>query len=78
LLAFGATARAVAETLHPHKMCTYLYDLASRFTSFYEQCPVLRAEDEATRRSRLWLCDLTARTLAQGLTLLGIEAPSRM
>jgi arginyl-tRNA synthetase len=78
LLAVGATARAVAETLHPHKMCTYLYDLASRFTSFYEQCPVLRAEDEATRRSRLWLCDLTARTLAQGLTLLGIEAPSRM
>ncbi len=78
LLAFGAVPHAVAESLQPHRMCTYLFDLASRFTTFYEQCPVLRAEDVATRRSRLLLCDLTARTLARGLDLLGIDAPEQM
>jgi len=75
---FGAVVAEVAETLEPHRLCGYLYELAGAFTSFYEQCPVLRAPDEASRRSRLALCDLTARVLARGLNLLGIEAPERM
>ncbi|HKQ70559.1 MAG TPA: arginine--tRNA ligase, partial [Polyangiaceae bacterium] len=78
LLAFQSAAFGVAETLHPHKLCTYVYNLASRFTAFYEHCPVLKAEDTPTRESRLSLCDLTANVLAKGLDLLGIEAPNQM
>lgn len=78
LLRFGAVVAEVAETLEPHRLCGYLYELAGAFTGFYEKCPVLRAPDEASRRSRLALCDLSARVLARGLDLLGIEAPERM
>jgi len=78
LLGFPAAVRHAAETSHPHRLCGYLFDLAQTFTSFYEACPVLRADDEATRAGRLVLCDLTARTLSAGLDLLGIEAPERM
>jgi arginyl-tRNA synthetase len=78
LLGFGDAVVAVAEHLQPHRLCTYLFDLAQAFTSFYESCPVLRAPDEATRASRLALCELTARVLQRGLDLLGIEAPDRM
>jgi arginyl-tRNA synthetase len=56
----------------------YLFDLATAFTGFFETCPVLKAPDEASRASRLALCDLTARVLARGLDLLGIAAPQRM
>jgi arginyl-tRNA synthetase len=69
---------AVVDTLQPHRLCTYVFELAQAFTTFYEQCPVLRAPDEATRSSRLALCDVTARTIALALDLLGIEAPDRM
>jgi arginyl-tRNA synthetase len=62
----------------PHRLCTYLYELAGTFTAFYEGCPVLRADDPVERDSRLELCALTARVLATGLGLLGIEAPERM
>jgi arginyl-tRNA synthetase len=58
-------------------MCTYLFDLAQSFTSFYEACPVLKAEP-STRAFRLRLCEQTARVLAKGLGVLGIEAPERM
>jgi arginyl-tRNA synthetase len=75
---FGAAVEEVGATLQPHKLCAYLYDLASAFTSFYEACPVLKADDEATRASRLAMCDLVGRVLARGLELLGIEAPERM
>ena len=71
---------AVADTLEkysPHRLCTYLYELATAFTSFYEHCPVLKA-DEPTRTSRLVLCDVTARVMARGLELLGIDAPEQM
>jgi arginyl-tRNA synthetase len=78
LLSFGTAVQAVADSLQPHRLCTYLFDLASVFTTFYEQCPVLRAEGEEQRASRLLLSELTARVLAEGLDLLGIEAPSRM
>lgn len=77
LLGFEPVVRQTAETAQPHRLCGYLFDLAQAFTSFYEACPVLKA-DEATRASRLVLCDLTARTLRTGLGLLGIEAPDRM
>jgi arginyl-tRNA synthetase len=81
-LALSGFAPAVAETverLAPHRLCGYLFELAQAFTSFYDACPVLRDDvDAATRASRLALCEVTARTLATGLGLLGIEAPQRM
>lgn len=69
---------AVASDLHPHTLCTYLYELATDFMRFYESCSVLQAADDATRLSRMRLCDLTARTLKLGLGLLGIEVLERM
>jgi arginyl-tRNA synthetase len=68
----------VSESLNPHRLSGALFRLAMTFTSFYERCQVLKAEDDERRRSRLMLCDLSARTLRQGLALLGIEAPDRM
>jgi arginyl-tRNA synthetase len=58
-------------------LCNYLYELAGKFTSFYENCPVLKADD-VSRASRLALCDLTARVLRQGLDVLGIETVEQM
>ena len=78
LLNFGITLEAVADEYRPNYLCNYLYDLAGKFTSFYEQCPVLKAEDDATRASRLGLCELTARVLKQGLETLGIETVEQM
>jgi arginyl-tRNA synthetase len=77
LLGFASATANVADSLQPHRLCTYLFTLATRFSSFYEQCPVLNAAPEM-RASRLMLCELSARTLAKGLNLLGIEAPERM
>lgn len=68
----------VAENLLPNFLCDYLYDLAGKFMTFYETCPVLQAKDDGTRLSRLQLCDLTARTLKLGLGLLGIPTLERM
>ena len=78
LLGFGGAVTEAAETLRPHRLCGYLYDLATAFSAFFEACPVLRAPGDATRDSRLALCGLTARGLASGLGLLGIQAPERM
>jgi arginyl-tRNA synthetase len=78
LLSFESAVESVAESLHPHKLCTYLFGLAGAFTSFYEQCPVLKAETDEQRRSRLLLSELSARVLVRGLGLLGIDAPDRM
>jgi arginyl-tRNA synthetase len=78
VLGFDAAVQETVETYSPHRLCTYLYDLASTYTAFYEACPVLKAPDEATRTSRLALCLLTARVLERGLGLLGIDAPERM
>jgi arginyl-tRNA synthetase len=72
---------ALQETLvdfRPNQLTSYLFDLANRYSTFFEECPVLKAPDEATRDSRLLLCDLTARTIKQGLALLGIEVVERM
>ena len=78
LLGLGGVVASVADTLQPHRLCTYLFGVATRFNTFFDQCSVLKADDAATRRSRLALADLTARVLARGLDLLGIEAPDRM
>ncbi|MDX2381479.1 MAG: DALR anticodon-binding domain-containing protein, partial [Acidimicrobiia bacterium] len=77
LLAYPSAIVATLDTYSPHRLCTYLYDLSSDFTAFYEHCPVLKADD-ATRASRLALSDLTARVLEHGLGLLGIDVPERM
>ena len=77
LLNFGLTLEAVAEEYRPNFLCNFLFELAGKFTSFYENCPVLKADD-ATRASRLALCDLTARVLKQGLDVLGIETVEQM
>ncbi len=78
VLGFGTAVAESVERASPHRLCAYLYDLASDFTAFYEHCPVLRAEEASIRASRLLLCDVTARVLALGLGLLGIEAPEQM
>jgi arginyl-tRNA synthetase len=78
LFGVGRAVTDVAATLQPHRLCGYLFDLATAFTRFYETCPVLKAEDAAIRASRLALVDLTRKALARGLGLLGIEAPDRM
>jgi arginyl-tRNA synthetase len=78
ILGFGDAVAASLETYSPHKLCSYLFELASTFTGFYEHCPILRAPTPGTRSSRLALCALTAAVLRQGLELLGIEAPERM
>lgn len=74
---FGEVVGGVAADLQPHKLCTYLFELATAMSAFYEACPVLSAEGEV-RTSRLALCAAVRRVLATGLGLLGIEAPDQM
>jgi arginyl-tRNA synthetase len=78
LLGFGAVVEQVADTAEPHRLCAHLFETASLFTAFYEQCPVLRAPDQATRDSRLALCAAALRVLTTGLRLLGVPLPDRM
>jgi len=78
LLRFPHVVDQVARSLEPHRLCTFLYELASAYHKFYETCPVLREGDDAVKNSRLRLGDLTARTLEQGLGLLGIQVVERM
>ncbi|HBV9685772.1 TPA: arginine--tRNA ligase [Klebsiella variicola] len=78
LLQFEETLSVVAREGTPHVMCAYLYDLAGLFSGFYEHCPILSAESEETRNSRLKLALLTAKTLKLGLDTLGIETVERM
>ena len=78
LAAFADVIADVTDTLEPHRLCTYLYELAGAYTSFYEACPVLKAATAEQRSSRLALCALTAATLERGLGLLGISVPARM
>ncbi|HBC5064827.1 TPA: arginine--tRNA ligase [Proteus mirabilis] len=78
LVQFDETITQVAREGTPHVMCAYLYDLAQSFSGFYENCPILSAEDDNVRQSRLKLARLTAITLKQGLETLGIETVDRM
>jgi arginyl-tRNA synthetase len=78
LLSFGAMVTQLGETTEPHRLCAYIFDVASLFTTFYEECPVLKAESESLRISRLALCALTLDVLALGLELLEVPVPERM
>jgi arginyl-tRNA synthetase len=77
LLQLEGAINEVATDLFPNRLCLYLFELSQKFNVFYDECPVLTA-DEPQRTSRLVLCDLTARTLKLGLNLLGIEVLDRM
>jgi len=77
LLLFTETLKNVAKDLKPHLLCNYLYELAVKFSSFYEHCPILKSEEQI-KQSRLALSDLSAKVLSQGLTLLGIEHPRKL
>ncbi|GAB3438853.1 arginine--tRNA ligase [Streptomonospora sediminis] len=78
LLGFGPAVAQVGDTLQPHRLCAYLFELAQAFTGFFEHCPVLQAEDPAVRQSRFALIAATLRTLVTGLDLLGVRAPDQM
>ena len=77
LAQFGEILPMILDDHRPNLLCNYLYELAGAFHSFFESCPVLKAEEPA-RSTRLLLCDTTARVLAKGLELLGIGVPERM
>lgn len=78
LLQYPGVLDSVADSLEPHRLCTYLRTLAEEFSRFFGQCPVLKAPDDATRNARLRLCRLAGRTLEDGLTTLGLVPVERM
>ncbi|MCE5164020.1 arginine--tRNA ligase [Plesiomonas sp. PI-19] len=78
LMQFEEAVYSVVREGEPHLMCAYLYELAGLFSSFYEACPILNSDDQDVRNSRLKLSSLTAKTLKQGLDLLGIQTVDRM
>jgi arginyl-tRNA synthetase len=78
LLRFEEAIELSTVDFRPNLLTTYLFDLANAYSTFFEQCPVLKAPDAATRDSRLLLCDLTARTIKLGLSLLGIDVVEQM
>ena len=78
LLRFSAALDMTVADYRPNQLTSYLFDLANRYSTFFEQCHVLRAPNETLRQSRLLLCDLTARTIQKGLELLGIEVVEKM
>ncbi|MFI1718055.1 arginine--tRNA ligase [Streptomyces litmocidini] len=75
---FGELVAEAAVEYAPHKLAAYLYQLASHYTTFYSECPVLKADTPEQVENRLFLCELTARTLHQGMALLGIRTPERL
>ncbi|MER8225933.1 arginine--tRNA ligase [Streptomyces sp. NPDC094143] len=75
---FAETVAEAAREYAPHKLAAYLYQLASLYTTFYDKCPVLKAETPEQVENRLFLCDITARTLHRGMALLGIRTPERL
>ena len=78
LLRFGDVVAEVGATYEPHRLAGYLFELAQSFSAFYEHCPVLKAELDEVKESRLTLCAVVLRVMTMGLDLLGIEAPERM
>ncbi|MFT5840128.1 MAG: arginyl-tRNA synthetase, partial [Flavobacteriales bacterium] len=79
LMQYIEAIKQVSSDGTPHVLCTYIYELASLFMSFYEACPILKeGTDEQTKNSRLMLAQLTAKTLQSGLDLLGIETMEKM
>ena len=77
MLGFDEAVEAVAKSTRPHFLCDYLFSLAQAYSTFYANCPVLKAEPEV-RATRLQLCRAVAQTLKQGLDLLGIEVVEEM
>lgn len=77
LLQLSEVLKNIEQDLLPNRLCEYLYELSKKFNKFYEECDVLKAE-ETQKSSRLILCDITARTLKLGLSLLGIQVLERM
>ena len=77
LLSFPEALEATLNTVQPHRLANYLFDVAQRFTSFYEACPVLSVDGDL-RAERIALCRATAQVLSVGLSLLGISAPDQM
>ena len=78
VLRFPEALNAAAADYRPNLLTSYLWDLAKAYSGFFQNCPVLKAETPSLRQSRLLLCDLTARVIAQGLDLLGIQTVERM
>ena len=78
LLRFAEALKNVEAEAMPHHLTSYLFDLAKSYSAFFEKCPVLKAEGQTLRDSRLLLCDLTARTIGRGLDLLGIQVVEKM
>jgi arginyl-tRNA synthetase len=78
LLGFGDVVAEVGDEYEPHRLSSYLFELAQTFSAFYENCPVLKAESDEVRESRLSLCALVFRAMTTGLDLLGLEAPEQM
>ncbi|MEM8835807.1 MAG: arginine--tRNA ligase [Planctomycetota bacterium] len=78
LLKYAGVLQGAADACEPHRLCAYLYDLAQAFSRFFDACPVLKAERDATRASRLRLCDLTGRVLEDGMRILGLVPVERM
>jgi arginyl-tRNA synthetase len=78
LIRFSEALTDVTVDYRPNLLTAYLYDLARAYTAFFENCPVLKAPSEEVKLSRLMLCDLTARTIKQGLNLLGIAVAEKM
>ena len=78
VLGFADALAVVEKEMRPNMLTQFLFETANKLSTFYQECPVWKEEDDAVRTSRLLLCDLTARTLTQGLALLGIDAPKQM
>ena len=78
ILRYSEALENVIDDYRPNQLTNYLFDLAKRFSSFFEQCPVLKADDESVKQSRLRLCDLTGQVIAHGLSLLGIRVVDQM
>jgi arginyl-tRNA synthetase len=78
LAQFSTAVESALTHLQPHRLCTYLYETAVAFSTFYEKCSILGAETPELRDSRLTIAHLTSRVMVLGLELLGIEAPDRL
>ena len=78
MLRWDSVVHAAADNLQPHRIAGYLREIAEAFSAFYQACSVMQASSDDVKCSRLRLCDLVRRVLADGLGLLGIEAPERM
>lgn len=78
LVRFGEALHDVAAEYRPNVLTQYLFETANRFSTFFDECPVLKETDESIRNSRLLLCDWTARVMKEGLDLLGIRVAEKM